>query len=115
MHYVSIESSQKNDLQDGKRCINRKSLSSNDITAAKTRNDGQSVGKKKDKRVFTVVDSIIKHLNGYVIRGKVGNCNFYVRPSHGAKVRCKVYVDLAMSTKSPTWDASISSIITSKD
>ena len=47
MHYVSIESSQKNDLQDGKRCINRKSLSSNDITAAKTRNDGQSVGKKK--------------------------------------------------------------------
>ena len=58
--------SQKNDLQDGKRVINRKSLSSNDITTAKTYNDSQLVGKKKDnKRVFIVGDSIIKHLNGY--------------------------------------------------
>ena len=32
----------------------------------------------------------IKHLNGYVIGGKTGNCNVYVRPSHGAKVRCMV-------------------------
>ena len=68
--------SQKNDLQDGKRVINRKSLSSNDITTAKTYNDSQLVGKKKDnKRVFIVGDSIIKHLNGYVIGGKAGNCN----------------------------------------
>ena len=81
--------SQKNDLQDGKRVINRKSLSSNDITTAKTYNDSQLVGKKKDnKRVFIVGDSIIKHLNGYVIGGKTGNCNVYLRPSHGAKVRC---------------------------
>ena len=81
--------SQKNDLQDGKRVINRKSLSSNDITTAKTYNDSQLVGKKKDnKRVFIVGDSIIKHLNGYVIGGKTGSCNVYLRPSHGAKVRC---------------------------
>ena len=64
---------------------------SNDITAAKTCNDSQSVGKRKDnKRVFIVDDSIIKHLNGYVIGGKTGNCNVYVRPSNGAKVRCMV-------------------------
>ena len=65
-------------------------MSSNNITAAKTWNDGQSLGKRKDKRVFTAGDSIIKHLNGYVIGGKAGNCNVYVRPSHGAKVRCMV-------------------------
>ena len=66
-------------------------MSSNDITAAKICNDNQSVGKRKDnKRVFIVGDSIIKHLNGYVIGGKAGNCNVYVRPSHGAKVRCMV-------------------------
>ena len=51
----------------------------------------QSVGKRKDnKRVFIVGDSIIKHLNGYVIGGKTGNCNVYVTPSHGAKVKCIV-------------------------
>ena len=66
--------SQKNHLQDGKRIINRKSLSSIDIT--------------DNKRVFIVGDSIIKHLNGHLIGGKIRNGNVYVRPSHGAKVRC---------------------------
>ena len=83
--------SKKNHLQDGKSGINRKSLIFNDITAVKTCTDSQSVGKRKDnKRVFIVGDSINKHLNGYVIGGKTGNCNVYVRPSHGAKVRCMV-------------------------
>ena len=69
--------------------INRKSFSSMDITAVTTCNYSQWVGKRKDnKRVFIVRDSIIKHFNGYVIGGKAGNCNVYVRPSHGAKVRC---------------------------
>ena len=64
---------------------------SNDITEAKICNDSQSVGKKKDnKRVFIVGDSITKHLNGYVIGGKTGNCNVYVRPSYGSTVRCMV-------------------------
>ena len=82
--------SKKNHLQDGKSGTNRKSLISNDITA-KTCNDSQSVGKRKDnKRVFIVGDSIIKHLNGYVIGSKTGKCNVYVRPSHGAKIRCMV-------------------------
>ena len=86
-----VDISQKNDLQDSKRGINRKSLSSNEIKAAKTCNDSQSVAKRKDnKRVFIVDDSIIKHLNGYVIGGKAENCNVFVRPSHSAKVRCMV-------------------------
>ena len=83
--------SKKNHLQDGKSGINRKSLISNDVTAANTCNYSKSVGKRKDnKRVFIVGDSIIKHLNGYVIGGKTGNCNVCVRPFHGAKVRCMV-------------------------
>ena len=45
--------SQKNHLEDGKRGINRKSLSSNDITPAKTCNDSQSVGKRIRKRYFS--------------------------------------------------------------
>ena len=80
--------SKKNHLQDGKSSINRKCLISNNIVATKTCNDSQSVGKRKDnKQIFTVGDSIIEHLNGYAIGGKTGNCNVYVRPSHGAKVR----------------------------
>ena len=66
-------------------------MSFNDITAAETCNDSQSVGKRKDnKRLSIVGDSIIKHLNGYVIGSKTGNCNVYVRPYHGARVRCIV-------------------------
>ena len=86
--------SKKNDLQHGKRGIKKKSLSSKSlsfITAAKTCNDSQSVGKRKDNKwVFVVGDNIIKHLNGYVIGGKAENCNVSVRPSPGAKVRCMV-------------------------
>ena len=71
--------------------MNRKSLSFNDITAAETCNDSQLVGKRKDnKRVSIVGDSIIKHLNGYVIGSKTGNCNVYVRQYHGARLRCMV-------------------------
>ena len=45
---------------------------------------------KDNKRVFIVVEGIIKRLNGYVIDGKTGNCDVYVRQSNGAKVRCIV-------------------------
>ena len=80
------------------------------------------------------------YLFRYVIGGKAGNCNVYVRPSHGAKVRCMVdhvkpiirdkpdhiifHVgtndipsdkDAAISAKSPTCDVSISNIISRKD
>ena len=83
--------SKRNHLLEGKSGINNKSLISNNITAAKTGNDSKLVGRRKDsKRIFIVGDKIIKHLNRYVIYGKTGNCNVYVRPSHGAKVKCMV-------------------------
>ena len=51
----------------------------NNITAAKACNDSQLVEHRKDnKRVFMVGNSFIKHLNGYAIGGKTGNCTVYV-------------------------------------
>ena len=40
------------------------------------------------KRVYIVGDSIVKHVNGYDISRKTENSNVFVRPSHGATVRC---------------------------
>ena len=83
--------SKNNHVQDGRCGINNKSLISNDTTAARTCNNSQSVRSKKyNKRVFIVDDSIIKLLNGYVIGGKTGKCNVYVRTFHSAKVSCMV-------------------------
>ena len=74
---VNIEQediSKKNHLQDGKHGINSKSLTSNNTAVVKACNDSQSVGSKKDnKQVFITGDSIIKHLNGYVVLGKTEN------------------------------------------
>ena len=41
-----------------------------------------------EKRAFIVGDSIIKHINGYEISGKLENCKVFVRPCHGATIRC---------------------------
>ena len=72
------DGSKKNHLRNSKNGTKMKSLTSNK----------QQEPNKKDKRVFNVSDSITKHLNGYAIGGKIGNCNVHLRPSHGARVRC---------------------------
>ena len=41
-----------------------------------------------EKRVFIIGDSIIKHINGYEISGKLENCKVFVKPCHGATIRC---------------------------
>ena len=41
-----------------------------------------------EKRVFIVGDSIIKHIIGYEISGKLENCKVFVRSCHGATIRC---------------------------
>ena len=70
--------SQKIYLQDRKRGINRKRLSSKDITAGKTYSNSQLVGHRKDnKKVFILGNIIIKQLNGYAIGGKTGNVYVY--------------------------------------
>ena len=40
------------------------------------------------KRVFILGDSIINHLNGYEILGKLENCKVFVRLCHGATIKC---------------------------
>ena len=40
-----------------------------------------------EKSVFIVGDSIIKHINGYEISGKLENCKVFVRSCHGATIR----------------------------
>ena len=40
-----------------------------------------------EKRVFIAGDSIIKHINGYEISGRLENCKVFVRPRHGATNR----------------------------
>ena len=41
-----------------------------------------------EKSVFIVGDSIIKHINGYEISGKLENCKVFVRSCNGATMRC---------------------------
>ena len=57
-------------------------MKSKNTTAAKNCDVIQSVANK-----FNVGGSFIKHVNGYVIGGKIRNCNVYLRPFHRAKVR----------------------------
>ena len=41
-----------------------------------------------EKPIFILGDSIIKQINGYKISGKLENCKVFVRPCHGATIRC---------------------------
>ena len=41
-----------------------------------------------EKHVFIVEENVIKHVNGYKISGKLENSKAYVRPCHGATIRC---------------------------
>ena len=51
--------------------------------------DVNSVEKKMNNERTIVGDSIIKHVNDYEILGKLENCKVFVRPCHGATIRCK--------------------------
>ena len=42
----------------------------------------------KTKNVIILGDSIIKHVNGYDVAGKLNNCKVFVKSFSGAKVRC---------------------------
>lgn len=76
-----IDGSKKNRQQNSENGSKTKSLTSN---------EQQEANRKDNKRVFNVSDSVTKHLNGYAIGGKIGNCNAHPRPSHDARVRCVV-------------------------
>ena len=45
-------------------------------------------GYEDKKNVIILGDSIIKHVNGYDVAGKLNNCKVFVKSFSGAKVRC---------------------------
>ena len=42
----------------------------------------------KNKRVFILGDSIVRHINGYDISCQIENCRVYVKGFPGAKTEC---------------------------
>ena len=68
--------------------VNR--LSKNNKDAVKKQIQSIRTGKalSKEKRLFILGDSVIKHINGYEISGKLENCEVFVRPCHGTTIRC---------------------------
>ena len=106
-------------------------------------NERTDKGPSGEKCVFIVGDSMIKQINGHKISEKLENCKIFVRPCHGATIRCledhvKVLpenpdetifhirtndlpsgkgniINLAMSVKTQSRDVSISGIPVRKD
>ena len=57
-------------------------------TGNKTEFKKLSQKSRKEKRVFILGDSILKHVNGYEITKKLDNCKVYVKSFSGAKIKC---------------------------
>ena len=75
----------KNNKDAVKKEIQNIDVSSVEKTMTNERTDKALSGKK---RVFIFGDCIIKHINGYEISQKLENCKVFVRPCHGATIRC---------------------------
>ena len=70
--------------------VNRLSKNNEDAVKKETQNiDVNSVEKNMNNERTIVGDSIIKHVNGYEVSGKLENGKVFVRPCHGATIRCK--------------------------
>ena len=50
--------------------------------------ESRKTSENKDKRVFILGDTIIKHINGYNISRQIENCRVYVKGFPGAKTEC---------------------------
>ena len=84
-----VVDSQVNGLSKNKVAV--KALTENkDINSVENiiNNERTDKAPSGEKRVFIVGDSIINHINGYEISGKLQNCKVFVRPCHGATIRC---------------------------
>ena len=75
----------KNNNVAVEKLTQNKDVSSVENTMNNERTDKAPSG---EKRVFIVGDSIIKHINCYEISGKLENREVFVRPCHGATIRC---------------------------
>ena len=50
--------------------------------------ESRKTTENKNRRVFILGDSIVKHINGYDICRQIENCRFYVKGFPGAKTEC---------------------------
>ena len=82
--------SQVNRLSKNNKDAVKKQIQSIDINSVEKKMNNERTGKalSKEKRLFILGDSVIKHINGYEISGKLENCEVFVRPCHGTTIRC---------------------------
>ena len=85
-----VVDSQVNGLSKNNKVTDKKLTENKDINSVENiiNNERTDKAPSGEKRVFIVGDSIIKHINGYEISGKLENCEVFVRPCHGATIRC---------------------------
>ena len=67
---------------------NSNSNISNRVTETGDSIGANNRGYEDKKNVIILGDSIIKHVNGYDVAGKLNNCKVFVKSFSGAKVRC---------------------------
>ena len=82
--------SQVNGLSKSNKVAVKKLTEKKDVNSVQNiiKNERADKAPSGEKRVFIVRGSIIKHINGYEISGKLETCKVFVRPSHGATIRC---------------------------
>ena len=85
-----VVDSQVNGLSKNNKVAVKKLTENKDVSSMENiiNNERTDKAPSGEKRVFIVGDSIIKHINGYEISGKLENCKVFVRPCHGATIRC---------------------------
>ena len=79
--------SHKNGLSKNNKDAVKNLILNKDVNSVKN-NERTEKAPSGQKRVFILGDSIINHLNGYEISGKLENCKVFVRPCHGATIKC---------------------------
>ena len=68
-------------------------MQNKEVISVENKMNNERAGKapSREKRVFIAGDNIIKHRTGYEMvnwLGKLENCKVFVRPCHGATIRC---------------------------
>ena len=85
-----VVDSQVNGLSKNNKVAVKKLTENKDVNSVENviNNERTDKAPSGEKHVFIAGDSIIKHINGYEISGKLENCKVFVRPCHGATIRC---------------------------
>ena len=87
--YEEVDS-QKNRVSKNNEDAVKKQIQNTDVNSVEKKMNNERTDKTRsgEKHIFIVGDSIIKHRNGYEILGKLEDRKVFVRPCHGATIRC---------------------------